>query len=299
MKNKLGLIALVAASLIWGIAFIPTRTLGQNGISIFFELLIRYTIPTILILLLKQKVIFSSSKKTILSGIVMGVILFIALSFSIYGIQNITHGSMGMLMMSLYIVLVPLASFVITKHKISPIMILAIIFASIGSMMLSWGNGQFMLDKGTIFCALASITYTIYILLGSKILHGNADAFVIQFYQSIAVIVLCIPFLMITAPDFASKIPMILATPAILYSILYIGIFAGTIGYMLYFFGQKESDPVIVPIVLSLQSLFATIADMFIFKIELAPLQIIAYILLLLSFFVGSCDAYLQTKFKK
>ncbi|MGL4389043.1 MAG: hypothetical protein ACRCTJ_06605, partial [Brevinema sp.] len=62
--------------------------------------------------------------------------------------------------------------------------------------------------------------------------------------------------------------------------------------------GQTKSDPVLIPIILSLQSFFATTTDMIFFKIELSSLQIIAYILLIGSFLLGSCDSYFQKKFQ-
>ncbi|MGL4562899.1 MAG: DMT family transporter [Brevinema sp.] len=296
--DKIGLISLLGASIIWGIAYIPTRILGQHNISVFFEIFVRYTIPTILIFILNIKEIMSISKKIICGSFLMGIILFIALSLSIYGLQNITHGSMGMIMMSLYIILVPLVSFVIFKQQISMIIIFCLLLSSIGSLLLSWGDGSFVYDKGTFLCSLASIAYTIYILLSARVLHDTSYAFGVQFYQSITIIACSIPFLIKTDPEFLSKIPMIFDTPSLLWSLIYIGVVAGTMGYILYFLGQKHSNPVLVPIVLSLQSFFAALTDMLFFKIELSLIQIIAYILLLGSFLVCSCNAYIQKKFQ-
>lgn len=296
--QQIGLLSLLGASFIWGVAYIPTRHLGQNNVSVFFEILVRYTIPSIVILLLFFKDIISSSPQLIWKSILLGIVLFISLSLSIFGIQQMSYGSLGLILISLHIILVPIASFLFFRRKISFILAISIAISIIGTVILYSEGLIFSINKASLLCILASIGYTIYILLASKILNSSHSFSVIQFYQSITIIIFCIPFLFFHDPQILKKIPLFFTDKTILISLGFIGIFAGTIGYWLYFFGQKHIDPVFVPIVLSLQSIFAAILDLILFKIHLSTLQLVSYFLLLISFIIGSCNEYFMKKFQ-
>ena len=194
----LGTGSLILAAFIWGTAFIPTRYLGSQGISVFLELLVRYSVPLLIFGILSFKQIRKTPKELVKKCMLTGLILFSALTLSIYGVRAIKYGSMGLLLISLNVVFVPLY-FVIAKQKrISLLLIVAVILSLLGSVLLTYSNLGFSFDIGTVFCFLASLCYTAYIILCSKILTEDIPANVLQFFQSMTFVVLCIPLAIIT-----------------------------------------------------------------------------------------------------
>ena len=281
-KSLLGISLLLGASFIWGVAYIPTRYLGEQNVSPFLELLIRYTIPFVIFGSIYFKKIVKTPLHIIKNCVLTGIVLFLAIVTSIYGIRMVQFGSMGLLLLSLQVIFVPIYFTIFKKQKLSLILSIAIILSFTGTIILT-GATNTSLNLGALLCFLASLGYTLYIILCSKILTTDVEPTILQFYQSATFIVLCLPIVLWNS----SSLQMInWSNPNLYYAFLFIGVCAGTLGYQFFFYGQKMASPITTSLILSTQIVFSAIADVLIFQIQLTNTQLLAYTCITIAVFL-------------
>ena len=286
-KSLLGTFLLLGASFIWGIAYIPTRYLGANNVSVFLELLIRYSFPFVIFGIIYFQKVFKTPFNIIKNCLITGSVLFFAIICSIYGLRMVQYGSIGLLVLSLNVIFVPLYFVIHYKQKLSKNLITGIILSFTGTIILTIGSANTPLNIGVVLCLFAGIGYTAYIILCSKILPTDLNPGIVQFYQSVPFIILCVPIVLFQS---TSSTAINWSNPTLIQAVLFIGLGAGTIGYQLFFYGQRLSHPIVTTLVLASQTIFSTIADLLLFKIELSIIQIIAYICIILAVFIAPLE---------
>ncbi len=309
-KAVIAIISLLVASLIWSVAFIPTRYNGDIGIGTFVEILFRYTIPLIIFGIIAFKKIKDTSKTVIRNSIITSICLFVALSCSIYGVRAVTYGSIGILLISLSVILVPIVSMLIYKKRVPLILFLSATVSLTAIIILANEQGALFVSSvdpsditgvltstvssvntitpniGILICVIASFGYTAYILLSNRMMKNDTPPEVLLFFQSLTFVVLSIPLVLFLERESLMAIDISVWTDLKTWlSLGYIGLFAGTIAYYLYFFGHKYSAPTTVAVILSSQKIFAVIADIVIIEITLNRSQIIAYLMIIIATF--------------
>ena len=162
MKTKIkSTILLFLTAIIWGFAFVAQRVGAEfvgaftfNGIRFLLGFL--SLIPVILIFE-KDKFNLESLKKTLLPGLLAGIVLFIASTLQQYGVEITQSAGKAGFLTGLYTVLVPLIRFVMGK-KTSAFTFLGAIFALAGLFFLcmtgsdiSFGLGDIVLIIGAFF----------------------------------------------------------------------------------------------------------------------------------------------------
>ena len=283
LKYSLGVVFLLLASFIWGIAYIPTRYLGEQGVSVFFELLVRYTFPVIIFGIFSNSKITKVSKQEIKKCMLTGLVLFLALSLSVYGIRKIEYGSMGLLLISLNLIFVPLYFVIIKKSKISKILLVSSVMAMFGIVLLTVNKNSTSLNVGSLLCFLASLAYSAYIILCSNVLSKDIHPITLHFYQSFTFVILCLPLVLL---NYESILNINWDNRTLYLAFSFIGMIAGTLAYQLFFHGQKLSNQITTVLVLSSQTVFSSLSDILIFKITLTHTQIGAYAMIIIAIFM-------------
>lgn len=290
MSKKLrGNLMLLLTALIWGSSFVAQRTgmdyIGPftfNGIRSFIGGLA--LIPVILLMSGKrspnseedpEKDLSDEQKrkerKTLLiGGIVCGVVLFAAGSLQQIGLVYTTAGKAGFIT-ALYIVLVPVMGVFIGK-KVKPILWLCVAMAVAGLYLLCIKEG-FSLSKGDFLVLLCAFGFTLHIL-------------VIDYFspKTDGVKMSCIQFFVCGA---ISIVPMIAMETVVLSDILacwlpllYAGVLSCGIGYTLQIVAQKDTNPTIAAMLLSLESVFAVISGAVILHEHMALRELIGCIIM-------------------
>ncbi len=283
LRYSLGVVLLLLASFIWGIAYIPTRYLGQEGVSVFFELLVRYTFPVIIFGVFSNSKIAKVSKEEVKKCMITGLVLFLALVFSVYGIRKIEYGSMGLLLISLNLIFVPLYFVIVKKSKISKILLTASVMAMFGIFLLTINDKTSSLNIGSLLCFLASLAYSAYIILCSSVLSKDTHPITLHFYQSLTFVILCLPLVLL---NYESILNINWDNKILYLAFSFIGMIAGTLAYQLFFYGQKLSNQITTVLVLSSQTIFSSLSDILIFKITLTHTQIAAYAMIIIAIFM-------------
>lgn len=195
----------------------------------------------------KQK---SDKKTLILGGISCGVVLCVAGTFQQFGVIHTTAGKAGFIT-ALYIVLVPILGLFVGR-KVRPILWFCVVLATAGLYLLcvkedlSIGRGDLLV----IACAFGFATHILVIDYFSP----KTDGVKLSCLQFLTAGLLSSPLAAIFEKiDWANVI-------ACWQPILYSGILSCGVAYTLQVLGQKNTEPTVASLILSLESVFAVIA---------------------------------------
>lgn len=278
MKNKrfCGSILLTLTALIWATSFVA-QSVSNNYIGSFTFNAIRFLIGGIVLI----PIIFTVNKfnkkddkidkkhDLFLGGFLCGIALFIASTLQQFGISSTSVGKAGFIT-ALYIVIVPFLG-VFLKKKLSFKTCISILISIIGLYLLCVKE-NFSIGKGDILVLCCAFFFAIHILLidyfSSKI--DNVKLSSIQFFVAaiLSIIFMCI-----------FENPKLSSILSAWFPILYAGILSCGVAYTLQIIGQKNTDPTIASLLLSLESVFATISGWLILGQSLTFRELIGCIL--------------------
>lgn len=280
MKLKNAFI-LALTAFIWGTAFVA-QSVGMDHLGPFTFNGVRNfiggiaLIPCIMILKKidnSRETIEGTKKDLMIGGIACGLCLFAASSLQQIGLQYTTTGKAGFIT-AFYIVLVPVFGIFLRK-KIGWKVWTAVVLAVIGLYFLCITE-KVSVAYGDILIFICAIIFSIHII-------------VIDYFSPKVdgVKMSCIQFFVC---GIASLIPMfVLETPTIggiLLSVgplLYAGILSSGVAYTLQIIGQKNVDPAIASLILSLESCFAVLAGWIVLGQRLSIRESIGCILMFIA----------------
>ena len=269
MKNKrfYGNLMLILTALIWGSSFVA-QSVGMDYIGPFTFNAIRCIIGGIVlipIILIMGKVKKESKNKNnntqlILGGILCGIALFTGSTLQQFGISFTSVGKAGFIT-ALYIVLVPILG-IFFKKKVSLKIWLSVLISMIGLYLLCITE-NFSIGKGDLLVLFCAFFFAIHILLidyfSPKV--NGVKMSCIQFF--VAGIISVLPMAFFENPTINS----ILSAWA---PILYAGVLSCGVAYTLQIVAQKNTDPTVASLLLSLESVFAVISGWFILSESLS-----------------------------
>ena len=274
MKNaqqiplKSSLILLLTAT-IWGTTFVA-QSEGGDAVGAFTFNAVRNLIGSLVLIpvifLLKllnppatdttsdstpaQGNVFSRNRVLILGGISCGICLCLASNFQQVGILYTSVGKAGFIT-ACYIVIVPILG-LFMKKKCSPFIWVAVVLALVGLYLLCITDG-FSIGKGDILVLICAFLFSLHIL-------------VIDYFSPKVdgVKMSCIQFLvcgLLTAiPALIFEHPHLSDFHGAWGAILYAGIMSCGVAYTLQIVGQKNMNPAVASLILSLESCISVLA---------------------------------------
>ena len=254
----------ILAAFIWGTAFVA-QDLCADSIGTFAFNATRYFIAVLALLVViavsdkakrnrptptaEEKK--AANKQLWLGGLCCGVALAIASNFQQAGLVAGTDAGKAGFITALYVVLVPVFG-LFFKRKVSLPVWIAVV-CSVVALYLLCIKGDFSLAAGDLLILVCAMCFAIHILV---IDHFTAycDGVKLSCLQFLfAGIISTVCMFLFEDVDFAAIWSCILP-------LLYVGIFSCGVGYTLQILAQKDSNPTVVTILLSLESVFAVIA---------------------------------------
>ena len=253
---------LLLASLVWGAAF-AFQSLASGTVGTLTFNGIRFIIGGVCLLpLLRGHNILPGRVpyKKLLGGIICGTALFTASTFQQMGMAlGATAGEAGFLT-ACYIVLVPILGIFLGK-KCSVLVWPAVVIALVGLYMLCFpasGAGLRLsgADAALLACALM---FSVQILCVDYYAPRMSPVSLacVQFFVS-GIISLIASFIFELAPDPAGWIASLSSVNSWI-AILYTGIFSSAVGYTLQALGQRDLNPAIASLIMSLESVFSSL----------------------------------------
>lgn len=278
MKKWLGSGMLLLTAIIWGVAFVA-QSVGMDYVEPFTFNFARYIIGAVVLLPFlklgnpstgkkstgdksleddlkeqnaevkaKQKAVI---KKSIIGGIGCGFLLCIASMLQQFGIMYTNVVGKAGFITALYIIIVPILG-IFMKKRVAPIVWGSSVIAVIGFYMLSI-SGQVNINKGDILVLICAILFSVHILV-IDYFSPKGEGVTISCIQFITCGILC-GILM-----FIFETPHIGDILAAYLPILYAGVMSCGVAYTLQIVGQKNMDPTVASLILSLESVFSALA---------------------------------------
>jgi len=263
--NAKSTIMLFLTALIWGLAFVA-QSVGMDYIEPFTFTCVRsiiggfVLIPCIWFLnrmdtknkkTEKKKMTTEEKKQLLIGGICCGLALGIASNFQQFGVKYTTVGKAGFIT-ALYIVLVPICG-IFLKKKVEARIWISVIIAVVGLYLLCITE-SFSIGKGDFLVLLCAFCFTIHILVIDYFSPRVVDAVMLS----------CIQFF--TAGLFSAVFMFLFEHPAVENIIaaagplLYAGVLSSGVAYTLQVVAQKDADPTVASLILSLESVFSVLA---------------------------------------
>ena len=264
----------ILAAFIWGTAFVA-QDMCADSIGAFTFNATRYFIAVLALLvvilikdgLAKDKPSLSpiqkkaANKQLWLGGLCCGTALAVASNFQQAGMVAGTDSGKAGFLTALYVVLVPLFG-LFFKRKVNLSTWIAVVL-SVVALYLLCIKGEFSLAPGDLLILVCAVCFAVHILV---IDHFTAfcDGVKLSCIQFLfAGIISAICMFIFETVDFAAIWSCTLP-------LLYVGIFSCGVGYTLQILAQKDSNPTVVTILLSLESVFAVIAGAIILKQQMS-----------------------------
>lgn len=281
MNKKLrGNLLLLLTSIIWGSAFVA-QSVGMEHIGPFTFNMVRNFVATLFLLVVilfldnkkKQSPDYTpptaAEKRTLLiGGLVCGIILFVAGSLQQFGLLYTTAGKAGFIT-TLYVVIVPIFGLFLGK-KVSTKIWICVLAAAVGLFLLSVKAGESItsIGKGDFLVFLCAIGFSFHILV-IDYFSPKVDGVKMSCIQFFVVAIIAI------IPTFLFENPSLQNILISMKPILYAAVMSSGVGYTLQIVAQKDTDPTVASLILSLESVFAVLTGMWILQETLTSRELI------------------------
>lgn len=296
-KKLFSVVILLIASIIWGLAFSAQKDAGELGgftvgaaRNLFAFLFLIPIIPLMDRLTKSGRQLISEkrpdfTRAELIGGCLAGFFMTFATALQQNGIGEGTDAGKAGFITALYVVIVPVYALFFGK-KSPPKVWVSVIIAVIGFYVLSVKSDFTIVpsDLLILLCAFVFGGQIMTVDLFSPRCDGVRLSF-IQFLSAFVLNTLC-------ALIFESPIRFDLIGEHIL-SLLFLGVFSSGIAYTLQVLGQRNLNPGVASILLSLESVFGAIGGAIIFKERMSEREILG------SAIVFSAVILSQIDFKK
>lgn len=209
-------------------------------------------------------------KDLIIGGISCGICLCLASNFQQFGIKYTTVGKAGFIT-ACYIVIVPIIGLFLGK-KCSKFIWAAVAMALIGLYLLCITDG-FSIGKGDLLVLVCAFLFSIHILVIDHF-SPKADGVKLSCIQFLTCGILSgIPALLFEHPEFS-------AICRAWMPILYAGIMSCGVAYTLQIIGQKNMNPTVASLILSLESCISVLAGWVLLGQQLSAKEILGCVIM-------------------
>ena len=189
-------------------------------------------------------------KELIAGGIACGLLLFAASSLQQIGIQYTTAGKAGFIT-AFYIVIVPVLG--IFLHKKIGWKVWGAVAIALAGLYFLCITEKFAVGKGDILIFLCALVFSIHILV-IDYFSPKVDGVKMSCIQFFVCGIVSLP------PMFFTETPKIGAIVEGWAPLLYAGVLSCGVAYTLQIIGQKNVNPAVASLILSLESCFSVLA---------------------------------------
>ena len=208
---------------------------------------------------------FLRNKTLLLGGTLCGIFLGVATNLQQIGIMTTSVGKAGFLT-ARYIVLVPVAG-LFFKKKCGASVWVGVVCSFAGLYLLCVTEGSFKLAKGDLLLLGCAVVFTGHILVIDYFAPKVNGVWMSCIQFLVAGIISAVPMLFTEAPTwegiFAAKLP-----------ILYAGVMSCGVAYTLQILGQKNYNPTVAVLILSLESCFSVLGGFLILQETLSAREL-------------------------
>lgn len=223
----------------------------------------------------------TSVRRLLSGGILCGICLFIAGGFQQVGIVYTTAGKSGFIT-ALYIVMVPLLGLFLHR-KCSPLVLLSIVLAVFGLYLLCIKEG-FSVNRGDIITLGSAVSFAFHILSVDHY-SPRLNGFQLSCVQFLTAGLLSL------IPAFITETPSLSAILSCWMPIAYAGILSCGVAYTLQILGQRDLNPSVAALIMSLESCISAIAGWIVLGDALSPRELSGCLLMFIAIILAQLPA--------
>lgn len=253
---------LLLTAMIWGVAFVAQDMAAEGVPPLTFNgsrmtLAALALLPTVWLngrragVVSWKKMNEADRRTLLLGGVCCGVMLALGSAFQQLGITLGTGAGKAGFITALYIVMVPLCG-IFARRRVGKLVWIAVVLSVAGLYFLCM-QGGFRLDPGDSMLILCALSYTGHILVVD---HFSRRTDCIRMS--------CIQFAVCALLCFAGAVlfeqPTWEGVRANMVPIVYAGVFSGAVGYTLQILAQRDAEPAVASLIMSLESVFAVLS---------------------------------------
>ena len=269
-KKMRGNILLLLAAFIWGLSFVA-QSEGMKYIGPFAFIGIRSMLAgiSLAVFLAIRRLVSGKGKeagdckekqpdakekrKTLLTGgVCCGLVLFAATMLQQIGILHTNEPGKAGFITALYLILVPIAG-IFFRRKIGIKVWLAVVLAVCGMYLLCITEG-FHIATGDLYLLGCALVFTVHILVIDRF-SPKTDGVAMSCIQFLVCGIIAMTGMFLTETVELSHV--LSAWLPLVFS----GVFSGGVAYTLQIVAQKDTEPAIATLLMSLESVFAVFGE--------------------------------------
>ena len=245
---------LLLAAAIWGFAFVIVKD-SLDYIGATWMLAFRFSIAALVLTLIYRRKLKILTLRAWFHGGILGFYLFTAYLVQTIGCKYTTAGKNAFLT-TIYVFLIPLFLWAITKRRPAWYVFLCAIMSVAGIGLLALGTGDTgAVNIGDVLTLICGIFYAIHIIFTAKYNHEHSPLLLtlLQFLFASALSWIAAPIL-----DGAFPLEQI-QNPRIIVSMLYLGLFSTLVCFVLQNVSLKYLPSAWASLLLSFESVFGVL----------------------------------------
>ena len=290
----------ILAAFIWGTAFVAQDMCADSVDTFTFNALRSYVAVIVLPIIIWLFDKFQKDKpqrtpeqkkeerrQLIRGGLCCGTVLGIAANFQQAGMSAGTDAGKAGFITALYVVLVPLFGLFFRRKVSLPVWIA--VGLSVIALYLLCIKGEFRLTSGDLLVLICAFCFATHILVIDHF-TATVDGLKLSFAQFFVVAVIStICMIFFSHPDWHAVWHCALP-------ILYAGLFSSCIAYTLQILAQKGSNPTVVTILMSLESVFAVVSGAIILHQRMTNREYLGCALMFIAVILAQIDFPIKKK---
>lgn len=271
---------LTLTALIWGTGFVVMKN-TLSSVPPAAIIAIRYTIAAALTAVLFHKHLKGIARADVARGALVGLLLALAYIVQTIGLAYTTAGKNAFLT-TVYVLLVPFASWLIFRQKLSRsnFIAAALMLAGIGCLSLDGESGG--LNIGDLLTLLCGVFYAAHIMAVERCQRKTNTYALIVLQFAFAAAFAAVYHLL-----FERGLPMSMHMDTV-GSLLYLSVFSTTIAMSLQNIGQSMAPASHASILLSLESVFGALASCIFLGEAVTPRMLLGFAVIFAALVVNS-----------
>ncbi len=225
-------------------------------------------------------------KRLLIGGSLCGLMLILASTMQQIGIADTSAGKTGFIT-AMYIVIVPL--FGLFQGKRPTVLLWISVAVAAGGLYFLCVTESFTVAPSDLIVLLCAVLYAGHILVVDRF-SGELDGIQMSCIQFVTAMVLAV------AGAFAMETPSVQALSLCVWPILYCGLLSSGVGYTLQILAQKDANPTVVSILLSMESVFAVIGGAVVLHERMGGREVLGCVLMMIAVILAQLPASSKEK---
>ncbi len=254
-KEQFGMTLLGAVALIWGTGFIATQIAIDGGYDSSFIMMGRFVTAAVMMGIIFHKELKGIGRNDLIAGGVVGVFLFLGFTLQTYGLVHTTPSSSAFITAT-KVMMVPLLGWFFLRDRPSIRTMIASISCLVGITVLSMNidQGFTLFGYGELLTFLCAVSFAVHTFSLGYFVQRVQVKRLIFLQLAVAAALSTGLFMVQTGGDLTFVKP-----DKGLFAVLYLGVLATGVAYILQTVGQKYVVASKAALVIATESLFASI----------------------------------------